>query len=360
MKKIIGLVLALCLVFSLAAGAFADSKPTITQQPETSTTSKKGSVSFSVKVKGTVSSYTWYFINPATGEKVSGKKLNSVVKGVKVANPNSKKISLSKVPESMHGWLVYCHINGNGYKIDSDQVMLLVYGMEAPENTVPAPAPAENEDQGQEGAETAEAQPETQPETQPESQTETQPEAQAQDVPEDEMFAAEPDAITVSASAKVLYKLDASGNKTDESPVSKLEFTGSSDILVASEEPIISWTINGVRIQPTEPVTEFKLVSVSSNVSMDIKIKQASAADAQVDESNMCHVVCEGCTFTYLPYKLMSVTEGDVPAGAPIRISANTSEGADAGYTINGGEPEGEGSANYQFTVTEDVKIVSK
>ena len=40
MKKIIGLVLALCLVFSLAAGAFADSKPTITQQPETSTTSK--------------------------------------------------------------------------------------------------------------------------------------------------------------------------------------------------------------------------------------------------------------------------------------------------------------------------------
>jgi hypothetical protein len=252
----------------------------------------------------------------------------------------------------MHGWLVYCHINGNGYKIDSDQVMLLVYGMEAPENTVPAPAPAENEDQGKEGAETAE--------TQPETQTETQPEAQAQDVPEDEMFAAEPDAITVSASAKVLYKLDASGNKTDESPVSKLEFTGSSDILVASEEPIISWTINSVRIQPTEPVTEFKLVSVSSNVSMDIKIKQASAADAQVDESNMCHVVCEGCTFTYLPYKLMSVTEGDVPAGAPIRISANTSEGADAGYTINGGEPEGEGSANYQFTVTEDVKIVSK
>ena len=159
---------------------------------------------------------------------------------------------------------------------------------------------------------------------------------------------------------EVVYKLDASGNKTDESPVSKLEFTGSSDILVASEEPIISWTINGVRIQPTEPVTEFKLVSVSSNVSMDIKIKQASAADAQVDESNMCHVVCEGCTFTYLPYKLMSVTEGDVPAGAPIRISANTSEGADAGYTINGGEPEGEGSANYQFTVTEDVKIVSK
>ena len=75
MKKIIGLVLAFCLVFSLVAGAFADSKPTITKQPETSTTSKKGAVSFSISVKGTVSSYTWYFINPATGEKVSGSQL---------------------------------------------------------------------------------------------------------------------------------------------------------------------------------------------------------------------------------------------------------------------------------------------
>ena len=366
MKKIIGLILALCLVFTLCANAFADSKPTITQQPETSTTSKKGSVSFSIKVKGTVSSYTWYFINPATGEKVSGRKLNTVVKGVKVSNPNSKKITLSKVPESMHGWLVYCHINGNGYKIDSDQVMLLVYGMEAPESA----ASAQTDEQAQEGAETAEAQPETEPKAQPETQTEAEPEtqaetqpegeAQAQDGTDEEIYDGQPDAVTVSASAKVLYKLDSSGSKAEEAPVSKLEFTGSCDILVQSDEPIVSWTINGVRIQPAEPVTEFKLIGVSSNVSMDLKINKASAADAQVDESKLCHVVCEGCTFTYMPYKLLSVTEGDVPSGAPIRISANTGDGADAGYSINGGEPEGQGAANYQFTVTEDVKIVSK
>ena len=340
MKKIIGLVLAFCLVFSLVAGAFADSKPTITKQPETSTTSKKGAVSFSISVKGTVSSYTWYFINPATGEKVSGKKLSSVVKGVKVTNPNSKKISLSKVPESMHGWLVYCHINGNGYKIDSDQVMLLVYGMEAPENTDPVPAKKDDTesgktaDAGNEGSESGED--------------------------EEDGGDEKVDTVTVSASAKVLYKLDSSGNKTDEKPVSKLEFTGTSSILVASDEPIVSWTVNGVRIQPAEPVTEFRLINVSSNVSMDIKINKATAADAQVDESTMCHVVCDGCTFTYLPYKLMSVTEGDVPSGAPIRISANTGDGADAGYSINGGEPEGQGSASYQFVVTEDVKIVCK
>ena len=104
MKKLIGIILTLCLVLSLTVSALAASKPEITKQPETATTSKKGAVSFSVTVKGTVSSYTWYFVNPETGDKVSGKKLSSVVKGVKVSNPNSKKISLSRVPDSMHGW----------------------------------------------------------------------------------------------------------------------------------------------------------------------------------------------------------------------------------------------------------------
>ena len=132
MKKLLGIVLTLCLVLTLAADAFAASKPEITKQPETATTSKKGAVSFSISVKGTVSSYTWYFVNPETGDKISGKKLSSNVKGVKVTNPNSKKISLSHVPESMHGWSVYCHVNGNGYKVDSDAVPLYVYGMEIP------------------------------------------------------------------------------------------------------------------------------------------------------------------------------------------------------------------------------------
>ena len=144
MKKLLGIILTLCLVLTLAADAFAASKPEITKQPETATTSKKGAVSFSVSVKGTVSSYTWYFVNPETGDKVSGKKLSSNVKGVKVTNPNSKKISLSHVPESMHGWSVYCHINGNGYKVDSDMVTLYVYGMEIPGSDFAATAPADN------------------------------------------------------------------------------------------------------------------------------------------------------------------------------------------------------------------------
>ena len=57
MKKIISLVLAFCIVFAFASEAFAAGKPTITKQPETSTTSKKGAVSFSISL-GTCPPYS--------------------------------------------------------------------------------------------------------------------------------------------------------------------------------------------------------------------------------------------------------------------------------------------------------------
>ena len=83
MKKLLGIVLTLCLVLTLAADAFAASKPEITKQPETATTSKKGAVSFSISVKGTVSSYTWYFVNPETGDKISGKSCHPTLRVLK-------------------------------------------------------------------------------------------------------------------------------------------------------------------------------------------------------------------------------------------------------------------------------------
>ena len=162
MKRFLGLILALCLILGIAAEAAAAGKPVFSQQPKSATTDRKGTVSFSVKVKanGSKVSYTWYFINPATGEKVSGKNLSKTVKGVKVAKPNTPKITLKKVPAEMHGWLVYCHINGNGYKQDSDQVVLNVYGMEPVSDPSAQPEgsgePAAEPEQPAEGAETAE------------------------------------------------------------------------------------------------------------------------------------------------------------------------------------------------------------
>ena len=75
MKRLLGLILALCLVFSLTADALAATKMQITKQPESATTNQKGTVSFSIGYKGSVTAITWYFINPATGEKVTAKKI---------------------------------------------------------------------------------------------------------------------------------------------------------------------------------------------------------------------------------------------------------------------------------------------
>ena len=135
MKKIIFMILTFCLILGMATEALA-ARPEFIEEPETATTTKQGQGSFSVKVKGTANSYTWYFVNPKNGSKTTGKKLAKKVKGVKVSGPNKAKITLSKVPESMHGWLVYCRVSGGGAKIDSNYATLYVYGMEVPEEEV--------------------------------------------------------------------------------------------------------------------------------------------------------------------------------------------------------------------------------
>jgi hypothetical protein len=348
MKKIISLVLAFCIVFAFASEAFAAGKPTITKQPETSTTSKKGAVSFSISVKGTVDSYTWYFVNPENGEKVSGKKLSTIFKDIKVKSPNSQTISLTRVPDAMHGWSVYCHVNGNGYKIDSDTVMLLVYGMEPPagaaaSDTTPVPAekPADN------------TVPETSPDTASNNEQAAPADGSDEDMPELELKT-----ITVSASAKVLLKLDSVGNVVEGDPVSKLVFDNTGSFLVRSESPIRSWTVNGIRFEPAAPVNEFKVMNITDDVALDVKVVRQTAASAEVDESNMCKVTCTGCTFTYHSGKLRSVTEGEVPAGAPIKVIADSSALAADGYSINGGEKEYAGKASFQLTITEDTTIV--
>ena len=382
MKKIVGVVLILCLVFTFAAEAFAAGKPVITKQPETSTTSKKGAVSFSISVKGTVSSYTWYFINPENGEKISGKKLSSVVKGVKVNNPNSKKITLSHVPESMHGWSVYCHVNGNGYKIDSDTVTLLVYGMEtAADSSVSSDdkkvetEPADEEKKKETASSEKEKKKDTSAADNGKKDTDGKSTESAEKTADadpavsgdgdlgegadDEMPERSSKTITVTAPSKVLLKLDTKGNIVDNTPVSSLEFINTGSFCVKAEGPIRSWTINGVRFEPAQPVNEFKVMNVTDNIALDLKIYRATDADAQVDESKMCKVTCKGCTFTYLRGGIRSATSGEVPSGAPIRVIADSSDLAAAGYSINGGNTENAGKASFMLTVSDDVEIVA-
>ena len=434
MKKIIGLILVFVLLFAVASEAFAGGKPQITQHPESATVKKGGKVSFSVKTKGTVSTYVWYFINPATGEQYTGRQLSGAVKGVKVEKPNSKTITLKNVPESMHGWKVYVHVNGNGYKIDSEQATLLIAGMDNPEaspseKTADAPAKEPAKDasaktpalisveflkQSANLKENVEIVAVTSPDVvkltmftdnkavkswtdgyTDDGNTRTWKATyafsgagdrtldfvayDAGDTPSDaksasikitkaaESSAEEtaavdegPKTFTVKATSKILRQLDDTGNVTDDAPVSSLEITGIGYVLVTSEEPIISWTLNGIRVQPAEPVNEFRVLNVTSDLSIDVKTARTSAADAVVDETRMCKVTCTGCTFSYSRGGLRSVTEGEVPAGAPINIIADSSDLAKNGYSVNGGDPENKGKASFKLTVSEDVNIVCK
>ena len=349
MKKIFGCILALILVFTVAANAFAGGKPKIIQQPETMSVKKGGKVTFSIKTSGTVKTIIWYFVEP-DGTEHTGKKLSKEVKDVKVVGrTNASKITLNKVPESMHGWTVYAHVNGNGYKIESDKVKLLISGLETPEETSPS--------------KDTEPVPETKSEAQPEKQTdskeqsEDQSSSEPEQVPEDESDQAlidnEPETITVTASSKILYKLD-----DPDTAYSSLEFVGSGSFRVSSEEPISSWTVNGIRFEPLEPIKEFKMTNVSSNISLDIKTYRASSSEIAVDESHMCKVTCSGCRFSYISGGLRSVTEGEVPAGARINIIADSSDYSKNGYVVNGGEAQSAGKASFQLSITDDTTIV--
>lgn len=384
MKRFLGLVLALCLILGIAAEAAAAGKPVFSQQPESATTDRKGTVSFSVKVKanGSKVSYTWYFVNPATGEKVSGKNLSKTVKGVKVAKPNTPKITLKKVPAEMHGWLVYCHINGNGYKQDSDQVVLNVYGMEpvsdpsaqpeeAGEPAAGPEQPAEGTETADpaEGGETAEPAPEVGEPAEPAEGGETAEavpegaeavEPAAADDPESEGADYVSRDITVSASAAFLIPIDSMGKATSDTPVSTLTFTDTGNVSIRSEEPIKSWTINGIRFESENPQNTINLFNISEDLTISLSTEQKTAASAQVDESVVCKVTCEGCAFTCATKGIRNATEGEVPSGSLITVFAKDSSALPNGYVINGAEAAYKNKASFQLTVTEDTNITLK
>ena len=364
MKKILGLILAFCLVLAVAAGAFA-AKLSITKQPENGTTNKRGTVKFAIKINGDVNSITWHFIDPATGNDYTGRKLSSAVKGVKVSNPNSKVITLKNVPESMHGWIVYCHINGNGYKIDSEKVRLLINGLEPPAESPETEASSGKEkDSGSKSGKDSKNDKNSKPAEEAKTEEETKAGSEGDGEGEGSGESAESEepevkSITVSCNVKALRKLDRSGAVETGEPVSNLDFgdANSGSFIVTSEDPIKSYTVNGVQIEPTEPVKEFRILNVTSSLTLRLKVNRATAASAQVDESHMCKVTCKGCTFSYLRGGIRAVAEGDVPAGAPISIVADSAELSALGYSINGAEPVSLGMASIKITVTDDITI---
>ena len=336
MKKIVSLFLVFVLVFT-ATTVYAASKPKITKQPETATVKAGGKVTFSIKTSGTVDAIIWNFVDPESGNTYTGQKLSGAVSGVKIDGAtNGKKITLKRVPESMHGWTVYAHVNGNGYKIDSDKVMILISGMEPPVTPEPdeaQPSPADNKG----GSGDADIPDDGNSDDDGDS--------------DDDADSDTPQPFTVTANARVLYS-----EEDPDTARSRLEFTGSGSFFVSSEDPIVSWAVNGILFEPAEPLNKFKVSNVTSAVSLDIRVRRAS--EPVLNEDHLCRISCTGCTFSYIQGGLMSVTEGEVPEGARISVIANSSDLAAGGYVINGNEAQGTGKSSIQLTVTDNTEIV--
>ena len=246
----------------------------------------------------------------------------------------------------MHGWTVYCQVNGNGYRVESEHVTLLVYGLEAPAHD------SDKQPAAEESPVTEKAKDNNNP-----AAAENSPQEDGQAVDTDGDSGAQNRTFRVTCSAKALRTLDSSGTVADNDPVSELEFTGTGSFIVTSEDMIKSWTINGIRFEPDEPVKEFTITNATQNISVTLNTSRVSAASIEIDENRLCRVTCIGCTFTYIRGGLRSVTEGEVPAGAPINVIADSSDMAVSGYRINGGDPINAGLGSFRIIVNEDMEI---
>ena len=354
MKRIVGLILVFCLVFSMIAEAAAEPKWEITQQTKVTVKEKKGkatSVTVTVKAKGKGIKYQWVFVDPEDSSRTStGKKVAKEIKelkGLVVKGATSNKLTLTKIPDALNGWSVYCHLYSNAYKLDTDPVIITLPGMEEPS------AESESEGKDSESGEDAKS-----GKTEETAEKKSSDEEGGEDE-EGEGATEEPKEFTVSANGNILYKADSMGNP-DGDAVSSLTFTGSGNVVVKSEDPFKSWTVNGVRFEPEEEISSFKMLNLSSDTSISLKVAAKTAASAKVDESNMLTVTCKGCTFTYLRGGLKKVASGKVPSGAVIYVFADSYDAAANGYVVNGGEAQSQGAASMQVTVTEDTEIVVK
>ena len=374
MKRFLAFLLMLCLALSVFSVAAAD-KPVISKQPETQTVKKGGSCSFTTKIKN-AEGITWYFINPETGEKTTARNITKIFKKLVVKNPNGQKLTLKKVPEEMHGWTLYCQAKASGYTVKSDTVMILIAGKEAPSSsaaqstepdeggeTATTPDEGGSDEGGDSGKKTESAATEKAGDTG--NETVDGGDGGDGDGGDEDDEDAPPPTITITAKNALLYKTDRKGNIQDSEGQAFLTFEGSGNFAVKAEEATAVWTINGVKYQPSEPVTGFVLIDVRQDMTISAQ-KQKKAAVAtpnpadNLDYTNQVHIECSGCTFTFMASNLIKQTSGDVPAGAEITIIPEKGKKLTGGYIINGASPVGQGFASYKLTVTEDTEIKVK
>ncbi len=376
MKKIVSLLAVLCLLLGCVSVASAAIQ--ITQQPETQTVKAGGNVTFTVKAKGVNgSAITWYFTNPETGETTTGKKLSSVVKGVKVQNPNSLKITLKKVPEAMHGWTMHAHIGRKTGGVDTDEVMILIAGLEPPED-VPAAAPKDEEDtketadtKNEDSKDTKDTAKNTGKNSGKNSGSKGSDEPAVTPEPQIVYVTPEPPGpivITANGKATELYLMDSKGQVVGDA-VSELTFEAGKPanfyvkMAEGTEGTLAYVTVGNTRLIPEGEVTGMSVRGWETSATVKIKVNKGDeepmatrvpVVEEDVDESQLVTVTCTNCRFT--GWHNTYATTGKVPVGSTIMVFADSGL-IRKGYTINGQDKQFKNQASFEFVVEEDTEI---
>lgn len=360
MKKIVSLLLILCLALGISVSAFAVGAPKITKQPVSVTTDKQGNLTLSFRASDFVpNDSSWHFIEPETGNEWTGPQLRDEMKARKVkgftltASDGKQKLVLNKVPKFMHGWEVYALLVNGSFKVETDHIRVWYYGLDKTEDEDSlAKSSVVSSPEAAGGSETSEK---TAPESgSAEPAGETAPAEEAE-----EEAPAAPKIITITANKVTLCPVDSRGNAILDQAAPSLTFEDSGSVAVISDEPVKYWTINGIRIEPSGVCpTSFVLKNITTDLVISAKIQQSAVniPAEDVDPNTPCNVTCTGCSFTYHSGGLSSVTSGTVPAGATIIVFSTDPDAASKGFTING-TPDHKGTTSFRLKITGDTTI---
>ena len=365
MKRIVSVLLAICLVLASCSVALA-AKATITQQPETTTVKKGGTLTFTVKAKNANGEgITWHFQNPLIpGSDITGKQLSKSVPGLKVEKPNSLKITLKKVPESMHGWTAYCHIGPKNGGINTDTVMILIDGLEVPEMPVASAASASSvsSQSGSAGSSTLNT---------------AGAGSDAEILSPLPTPTPVPEKVVITGNSKIeLYQVDSAGTPVGKAeqeltfnPGEKADFY--LKLPDTTEGTIAYFTIDGIRFTPDGEVKGLAVKGWPTSAHVRIKVNKPGSEEqetsngplvlpeetlAPADPSSLVSVTCENCRFT--GYKSSFATSGQVPVGTTITVSASGGM-ISKGYFINGAKKAThKKEASFQLVVEGDTTII--
>ena len=136
MKKITTIILALVMVLTLTAGAFADSGIYITKNP-TDESRTVGTTAWFVADASGYASLRWTFVNPV-GEECTVQDFRNAFPRATVQGENTTQLTVNNLDTWMTGWSVYCTFSNDRGSEDTVHAALNVTAYVAPASSYQA------------------------------------------------------------------------------------------------------------------------------------------------------------------------------------------------------------------------------